>query len=428
MKPLPLKGCGVLLLTCRGASFSVTPRLSSRRNDVTALASHEYSISDSFNLVVLGDLHLEDDMTAHEQAREDCLAALDTLSLLPCRGAANDNDNVTVEAMLAQIQSKPAGELSPAQLEMLLAYKREGKRMKSYLVSLGDLGRKDIRHQPGDAGTALSFQMARHFFQGFGMPLELVTGNHDLEGLDEFQTDQENLAAWMDCFHKVDGKPYFHRYVGEKTLLLGLSTVRFRDAPNSSHECHVDQDQLEWFTNMVHSHPHQDGYRILVFSHAPIMGSGLRVLQNVHVMNGCAWLNHGSETRKSFIELVRNNPQIKLWFSGHFHLSHDFQDALSRVNQCTFVQVGVIGPASTRDDKRQTRIIQGNDQVLKIYTVNHHKRIHSTISNPTTSTTAEVRLDAIIDLKSDTMSLQLENMDYNHEDWFSAYVPEQEDG
>ena len=43
----------------------------------------EYSIADSFNLVILGDLHMEDDMSHHEQARSDCIAALKTLSLLP---------------------------------------------------------------------------------------------------------------------------------------------------------------------------------------------------------------------------------------------------------------------------------------------------------------------------------------------------------
>ena len=70
------------------------------------------------------------------------------------------------------------------------------------------------------------------------------------------------------------------------------------------------------------------------------MGSGLRVLQNVHVINGCAWLNHCSSNRNEFIQIVKNNPQIKLWFSGHFHLSHDYQDSIFTVGSCTFVQVG----------------------------------------------------------------------------------------
>ena len=41
------------------------------------------SIRDSWALIVLGDLHLEDDMTSHWQARDDCLDALRACSLLP---------------------------------------------------------------------------------------------------------------------------------------------------------------------------------------------------------------------------------------------------------------------------------------------------------------------------------------------------------
>ena len=61
------------------------------------------------------------------------------------------------------------------------------------------------------------------------------------------------------------------------------------------------------------------------------MGSGLRVLQENHVVNGCCWLNHsGGEkadprTTRKFIELVRRHRCIKGWFSGHFHLSHDYE-------------------------------------------------------------------------------------------------------
>ena len=103
-----------------------------------------------------------------------------------------------------------------------------------------------------------------------------------------------------------------YRQIGEKTILIGLSTTRFRDAPHSSHEVHIDDEQLEWFVETVEAHPASDGWKILVFSHAPIMGSGLRVLQNVHVMNGCAWLNHCSQNRNRFIRTVKANPQIKV--------------------------------------------------------------------------------------------------------------------
>jgi hypothetical protein len=292
------------------------------------------SIRDSFNLVVLGDLHLEDDMSHHNQARDDCLYHLSALSLLPTSRhaplpitssvASAASKSRTISEILPEIQARRAGDLTAPQLELLLAHKMTRRHggggdengnsmstgdgdvgstlLKSFLVSLGDLGRKDIRHEPGDAGTSACFQQAKEYLDSFGLPYELVTGNHDLEGLDEFPTDEQNLMAFLDCFDKPT--PQFCKRVGDRTLLVGLSTVRFRSSPHSSHEVYVDGGQIEWFLDVVKSHPHHEGWKILVFTHAPIAGSGLRVLQ---VRGGveyvreqrktdsrCDWRSHGA--------------------------------------------------------------------------------------------------------------------------------------
>lgn len=49
--------------------------------------------------------------------------------------------------------------------------------------------------------------------------------------------------------------------------------------------------------------------------------------------NGCAWLNHssGDEERRVFLRLCKEHHCIKAWFSGHFHLSHDYP---VRTRQC----------------------------------------------------------------------------------------------
>jgi len=82
--------------------------------------------------------------------------------------------------------------------------------------------------------------------------------------------------------------------------------------------------------------------------------------------------------------------------------------------------VGVIGPRSTRDHTRQTRIVRGNSERIEIYTVSHHKR--DVYNN------ADLRLDAVMDLKKGSIEYLFDNEDYDHDNWFSAYVPEEEDG
>jgi GNAT superfamily N-acetyltransferase len=182
------------------------------------------------------------------------------------------------------------------------------------LVSLGDLGESKACEPPSPelfAGTSRCHQMAADYFNSFGVPYEVVGGNHDLEGIDEFDTDKANLEA----FCRIHGKPtpHFVRQVADKTLLVGLTSTIFRKARYTSHEVSIDDEQLRWFADFVASKPADEGWRLFVFTHAPPMGSGLRVLQENHVVNGCCWLNHSGgqnadpRTTRKFIELVRQH-------------------------------------------------------------------------------------------------------------------------
>jgi len=82
-----------------------------------------------------------------------------------------------------------------------------------------------------------------------------------------------------------------------------------------------------------------------------------------------------------------------------------------------------MGKASTRDGRRQSRIVQGASDRIKVYTINHHRRDEATGA-------AELRLDAEIDLVENNVTLfsRQNAQDYNHDDWFRAYSPDPEDG
>lgn len=57
----------------------------------------------------------------------------------------------------------------------------------------------------------------------------------------------------------------------------------------SVHEVYIDDEQMAWFESVLAANQDKP---IIMFTHAPPMGSGLKVVQNVHVKNRCAWLNH----------------------------------------------------------------------------------------------------------------------------------------
>ncbi|KAF6253281.1 Metallo-dependent phosphatase-like protein [Scenedesmus sp. NREL 46B-D3] len=211
------------------------------------------------------------------------------------------------------------------------------------IVQLGDLG--GYKYQPGSRAC---FQTAVEYLDGFQVPAALILGNHDLEG-DEFEEDIENLAAWHEAFQQ------HHHWATElgPVLAIGLSTVRFRSNKHSVHEVYIDDEQFAWLEQVLAANTERP---VIVFTHAPPMGCGLKVVENVH----------------RFIRLVEANPNIKLWFSGHFHLSQNYYDSISVVGSCAFVQTGVIGDCN-RDGNRQSRLLRFDNQGYQLFTVDHVK-------------------------------------------------------
>jgi hypothetical protein len=108
---------------------------------------------------------------------------------------------------------------------------------------------------------------------------------------------------------------------------------------------------------------------VFVFSHAPILGSGLRVLQSLHLRGPNAWLNHCDDPGQ-FIRLAARRPQIKLWFSAHNHLGQHYPDSVTQVGDCTFVHTGVIGSVS-RDGRRHSRLVRHDSGGFELWTLDH---------------------------------------------------------
>jgi len=311
---------------------------------------------------------------------------------------------------------------------------------RPFVVSLGDLGESkdctDIKQL--FSGTTPCFKLAREFLDGFETPFDVVGGNHDLEGIDEFNTDEDNLEAYLRELGKET--PQFFKVVADKVAVVGLGSTAFRTATYTSHEVSIDKAQIAWFEKIVAEHPSSEGWQLFVFSHAPIIGSALRVLQENHVVNGCCWLNHTDAVdSKRFIECCRKNSSIKAWFSGHFHLSHDYQDSITfpggnNRGSCVFAQTGCMTTRSTRDGRRQSRLVRGNATGFEVCTVDHSKggtvRLDATI---TYSDQCEVDPNMSMDdmdgeQECSTVVFAHKSVDYDHDKWFSAYVPTKNDG
>jgi len=310
-----------------------------------------------------------------------------------------------------------------------------------FLVSLGDLGESKDCTQTRQlfSGTTACFELAREYLDGFGTKFDVVGGNHDLEGIDEFPTDKANLEAFLRILGKE--APQFCHEVAEKTLVVGLGSTVFRAATYTSHEVFIDAAQLEWFERVVEEHPASEDWTIFVFSHAPIIGSALRVLQENHVVNGCCWLNHNDNvSSKKFIQIVRSNSCIKGWFSGHFHLSHDYEDSITfpggnNRGSCIFAQTAVMTARSSRDGRRQSRLLRGNAEGFEICTVDHARggavRVDATVLYADTCFIGDFEeLSRMQDgtRECSVVTFRKQHAELDHDLWFRAYTPQEDDG
>ena len=148
--------------------------------------------------------------------------------------------------------------------EHFLKILEDGKRPNSCVVSLGDLGESKSVDETKElfAGTSRCMKLAADYLAGYKVPYEVVGGNHDLEGIDEFPTDEENLKAYLKTFGKPS--PQFKRQIADKTLLIGLGSTVFRDAVYTSHEVYIDDEQVAWFEKTIAECPAEDGWKVLL--------------------------------------------------------------------------------------------------------------------------------------------------------------------
>ena len=170
------------------------------------------SNADAYNIVVLGDLHLNPfDMEDHIRGRDH--------------------------------------------FKKIINDKHGNPRPNTCVVSLGDLGESRPVH-PGSkeifSGTTECFELSREYLDGFGVPFEVAGGNHDLEGIDEFPTDQTNLDAYLRILGKETAQ--FKRLIAPRTMLIGLGSTVFREARYTSHEVIIDDAQVMAVTLLVVSY------------------------------------------------------------------------------------------------------------------------------------------------------------------------------
>jgi len=227
------------------------------------------------------------------------------------------------------------------------------------VLMLGDLTTSYMGEDKG-------LRLAKEIFKDCSAPWYSIIGNHDLQGRD-FESDQDNLNNILH--HLGRETPYFSIDIGMFTV-IGLSNTVHRGNKVSTQELTLGAEQLAWFKAEVEKKSRRP---IIVLSHAPILGSDLLNMPELHVVVGNCYMNQ-NDRPGDLMQIVFDNPNILFWFSGHCHLSHIYERSITSKLGCHFVHCGIVSRKQSRDGNNHTRVFDIYDDHFTIRTLDHSIR------------------------------------------------------
>ena len=244
----------------------------------------------------------------------------------------------------------------------IMAMEDVRKTKPDLVVVMGDYGKNS------DLGKPETIFKCKNFLDLTESSVYPLLGNHD------FQNEIGNNVLPHGTIEKAVREAFgvedtFFIYEHENFRLFGISLDSWEvDPPISINECYVSDQHFQWIISKIAERP---GVPIIMLTHAPIMGCGLRTVPVVHVRAANAYMDQSTDPLR-WIKLTEC-PEIIMWLSAHYHLSHQYPDSLVERNGVVYALTGVHGGV-TRDGKRQSRILDINDDKIELRTLDHIER------------------------------------------------------
>ena len=215
-------------------------------------------------------------------------------------------------------------------------------------VALGDM--------VGSYGSDAEYAASTSFFGKLNKPVSYIAGNHDYIYVGRQPKPPMTANPDPNQFEFIRGTPqqrkeklnrfqqeykqselYYTQEYG-KYLLVFLST----DSLDSKRLCEYSQEQMSWLQDVLSANPNRP---TIIFAHAPLFGTledynslvnepsfiALPEIVPEALRNG-----HKIEEPKpgtiEFRSLLKNNPQVFMWISGHTHTAATNKSFASGVN------------------------------------------------------------------------------------------------
>ncbi|WP_274653284.1 metallophosphoesterase family protein [Paenibacillus humicola] len=255
--------------------------------------------------------------------------------------------------------------LNPEQYEATQAAMEDIRRCRADLViPLGDFGSRM------KIGTVEGLEEAQRFLRMPGVPLRPILGNHDLER--ESGAGEQRKGTMQERFVRMFGldKPYGVMEFDRFRFFFASTEPQDENSCYDVQEVFATDEQFDWLKSKLKERPN---IPVIFFTHAPPVGAGLRTVPRVHVRSTNAYLDENHDPYRWY-RLFKHTPEIVMWFSAHYHLSHVHPDSHTYRFGTHFFITGVHGASFTRDGNRQSRILELEENSVKVLTLDHSER------------------------------------------------------
>jgi hypothetical protein len=195
-----------------------------------------------------------------------------------------------------------------------------------------------------------------------------ILGNHDLEletGKNEYSHGTiEN--AFMEAYH-LDETNYVVEYDDFRLFFCGDEPVPEQIVYDFYHR-HDNYTSPESFKILQERLDKRPNIPVVMFTHAQPIGGGLKTVPDCHVRASNAYLNQNRQPEK-WLGIIKQNPQIVMWFCGHYHLGQHYKNSMSSRYGVDFYLTGVVTGA--RDEARHSRVLDISKDNVCVSTYDH---------------------------------------------------------
>ena len=224
-------------------------------------------------------------------------------------------------------------------------------------VIMGDIGGSRQKSVEG-------FTETREIAEMLGCPYEVILGNHDVE----YAPFDPVIFRYEEVFDRVfTGKKRFNAFGFGGALIICVSCERRPPEDFRTHNAvYVSDGQFAAVKAALDANP---GVPAVLVTHAPLAGSGFRRCVPLHCAATDGYMDQGFDPLR-WRRLLSDCPQIKMSVSAHFHLSHEYDSAVTYRDGVVHVSCGAM-TVCARDDIKQTRLMDVDGERAILYTLDH---------------------------------------------------------